>query len=109
MKKITPLQLKTIQWLIYISFIAGMISQINHTIIVYQRLANHDSILYALCFVISFDLFIGIAIMIGWKLPALLASIIMVGINLLCYNVFNIISNEGISSILISLIQPGMI
>lgn len=47
--------------------------------------------------------------MIGWKLPALLASIIMVGINLLCYNVFNIISNEGISLILILLIQPGMI
>lgn len=107
-KQLTPLQFKVIQWLIYISFIFGMISQLNHTIITYRRLAPDETIIYAICFAASFDIFIGVAIMVGWKIPALIAAGIMVGINLICYNLFEF-TNQGIAAIVISFIQPGMI
>lgn len=93
---------------IYLSFIGGMVSQLNHTITVYQRLDPLAPIIYSICFAVSFDLFAGIAIMVGWKRIALISSIAMTGINLLCYRIFEN-TVPGISAILISLIQPGMI
>lgn len=85
-----------------------MASQLNHTIIVYERLEPNAPLIWAFCFGISFDLFVGIAIMVGWMKPALMASFVMTGINLLCYGLFDL-TIAGISAVLISLIQPGMI
>jgi hypothetical protein len=108
-KKLTTKQFAIIQYLVYISFTGGMISQVIHTITVYQSLAHGESIVYALFFAISFDLFVGIAIMIGWKLPALMASAAMVAINLICYHVAFGITLPCLTACLLSLVQPAMI
>lgn len=107
MKKLNNTQRLILTIAIYLSFIGGMASQINHTVIIYLRL-EPDNLIIAYCMAVSFDLFVAISISIGWIKPAIIASLAMLSINLLFYGLLEM-TIPGISAILISIIQPCMI
>lgn len=107
MKKLNKNQRLILTIAIYLSFLGGLASQINHTVIIYLRL-EPDNVIMAYCMAISFDLFVAISISIGWIKSALIASLAMLSINLLFYGLIEL-TIPGISAILISIIQPCMI
>lgn len=107
-KRLSKLETIILTTAIYISFIGGMLSQLNHTMSLYTRLDPDTNILYAIAFSISFDLFVGVAIIVGWTKPAFIAALGMVLINLLHYSLFEL-TFKASGALLISVIQPAMV